>query len=192
MHAAGAEPVRSAIDRRSSEYQANYAAMEALVERLRAELARSTQGGGKKYVQRHLERGKLLPRDRVELLLDEGSYFLEIAPLAGLGMEDEFPGARVIGGIGLVAGRECLVIANEATARGGSTGEAGLWKNTRLADIAMQNRLTSILLVESAGADLPVPSKIFVPGGRGFRGITRRSSHRIPTVAGVFGSCTPR
>src|ERR1700682_3803664 len=92
MHAARAEPVRSAIDRRSSEYQANYAAMQASLERLRAELARSTQGGGHKYVQRHLERGKLLPRDRVELLLDEGSYFLEIAPLAGLGVEEEFPG----------------------------------------------------------------------------------------------------
>src|SRR5258708_19399865 len=96
MHAARAEPIRSAIDRRSSEYQANYAAMQASLERLRAELARSTLGGGEKYTQRHLERGKLLPRDRVELLLDEGSYFLEIAPLAGLRMEDEFPRAPPI------------------------------------------------------------------------------------------------
>src|SRR5713101_1529596 len=164
MHAARAEPIRSAIDRRSSEYQANYAAMQASLERLRAELVRSTQGGGEKYVQRHRERGKLLPRDRVELLLDEGSYFLEIAPLAGIGMDDEIPGARVIGGIGLVSGRECLIVANEATAKGGSTGEAGVWKNARLADIALENRLTTILLVESAGADLPVQSKIFVPG----------------------------
>ncbi|MDP8982330.1 MAG: acyl-CoA carboxylase subunit beta [Acidobacteriota bacterium] len=190
MPAPRAEPIRSAIDRRSSEYQANYAAMEASLERLRAELVRSTEGGGEKYTQRHVARGKLLPRDRVELLLDEGSYFLELAPLAGLGMDDEFPGARVIGGIGLVAGRECLIIANEATARGGSTGEAGLWKNARLADVGLQNRLTTILLVESAGADLPVQSKIFVPGGRGFREITRRSRQRIPTVAVVFGSST--
>src|SRR5579863_7007182 len=141
--------------------QENYRAMLAAVERLRSELAKSTEGGGEKYIQRHLERGKLLPRDRVELLLDEGSYFLEIAPLAGIGMDDEFPGARVVGGIGVVSRRECLIVANEATARGGSTGEAGLWKNARLADISLQNGLPTILLVESAGADLPVQSKIF-------------------------------
>jgi acyl-CoA carboxylase subunit beta len=164
--------------------------MSAAVDRLRTELKRSTEGGGEKYVQRHLERGKLLPRERVEMLLDEGSYFLEIAPLAGIGMDDEIPGARVIGGIGLVSGRECMIVANEATAKGGSTGEAGLWKNRRLAEVALENHLTSILLVESAGADLPVQSKIFVPGGRGFRDITRRSKLRIPTVAVVFGSST--
>ena len=99
-------------------------------------------------------------------------------------------GARVIGGIGLVSGRECLISANEATAKGGSTSEAGLWKNARLADIAHENHLPSILLVESAGADLPVQSKIFVPGGRGFREITRRSKLRIPTISVVFGSST--
>src|SRR5437764_4924628 len=131
-----------------------------------------------------------MARERVEMLLDEGSYFLEIAPLAGRGMPDEFPGARVIGGIGVVSGRECLIVANEATAKGGSTGEAGLWKNARLADIALENELPTILLVESAGADLPVQSKIFVPGGRGFREITRRSRSRIPTIAIVFGSST--
>ena len=182
--------IRSAVDRESPEFQANYAAMSAAVDRLGSELKRSTEGGGEKYVQRHLARGKLLPRERVELLLDEGSYFLEIAPLAGIGLDGETPGARVIGGIGVVSGRECLIVANEATAKGGSTGEAGLWKNARLADIALENRLTTILLVESAGADLPVQSKIFVPGGRGFREITRRSRRRIPTVAVVFGSST--
>ena len=182
--------IRSGVDRNSEQFRANYGAMSMAVDRLRAELKRSTEGGGEKYVQRHLARGKLLPRERVELLLDEGSYFLEIAPLAGLGLEDETPGARVIGGIGVVSGRECMIVANEATAKGGSTGEAGLWKNARLADIALENRLTTILLVESAGADLPVQSKIFVPGGRGFREITRRSKHRIPAVAVVFGSST--
>jgi acetyl-CoA carboxylase carboxyltransferase component len=182
--------IRSAVDRESDSFRANYAAMSAAVDQLRSELKRSTEGGGEKYVQRHLERGKLLPRERVELLLDEGSYFLEIAPLAGIGLDDETPGARVIGGIGVVSGRECMIVANEATAKGGSTGEAGLWKNARLADIALENRLTTILLVESAGADLPVQSKIFVPGGRGFREITRRSKRRIPTIAVVFGSST--
>src|SRR5215467_5695162 len=164
--------------------------MHAAVERLRAQLKRSTEGGGEKYVKRHKERGKLLPRDRVEMLLDEGSYFLEIAPLAGHGMENEFPGAGVIGGVGLVCGRECLVIANEATAKGGATSEAGLWKNARLADIARINHLPAIMLVESAGADLPVQSKIFVAGGRGFRDLTRRSKERIPTISVVFGSST--
>jgi acetyl-CoA carboxylase carboxyltransferase component len=182
--------MRSAVDRNSSQYAANYAAMHAAVQRLRTELIHSTEGGGGKYVQRHKERGKLLPRDRVEMLLDEGSYFLEIAPLAGYGMENEFPGAGVIGGVGLVCGRECLITANEATAKGGAISEAGMWKNARLADIARINCLPSIMLVESAGADLPVQSKIFVAGGRGFRELTRRSRERIPTIALVFGSST--
>src|SRR5258708_14076123 len=124
--------------------------MSAAVDRVRIELKRSTEGGGEKYVQRHLERGKLLPRERVEMLLDEGSYFLEIAPLAGIGMDDEIPGARVIGGIGLVSGREGMIIANEATPKGGSTGAAGLWTNRRLAEGSPQNHLSTILLVESA------------------------------------------
>jgi acetyl-CoA carboxylase carboxyltransferase component len=183
-------PLRTTVDRDSAAYRNNYAAMQAAVERLRGELKRSTEGGGDKYVQRHKQRGKLLPRDRIEMLLDEGSYFLEIAPLAGHGMENESPGAGVVGGIGLICGRECLITANEATLKGGATSEAGLWKNGRLADIARINNLPSILLVESAGADLPVQSKIFVPGGRGFREITRRSRQRTPTISVVFGSST--
>jgi 3-methylcrotonyl-CoA carboxylase beta subunit len=98
--------LRSGVNRESDSFRANYAAMSAAIDQLRVELKRSTKGGGEKYVQRHLERGKLLPRERVELLLDEGSYFLEIAPLAGIGLDDETPGARVIGGIGVVSGRE--------------------------------------------------------------------------------------
>lgn len=178
------------VNRADPVYQANYQAMQEALDRLRGELLRSTQGGGDKYVQRHLGRGKLLPRERIEMLLDPGSYFLEIAPLAGIGMPGETPGAGVVAGIGLVSGRECMVVANEATVKGGATGEVGLWKNGRLADIAMQNHLPTVLLVESAGADLPVQSKIFVPGGRGFRELTRRSRQRIPTVAVVFGSST--
>ncbi len=184
------QPLRSLADPQSPEFQANYSALSAEVVKLRAALKRSTEGGGEKYTKRHIERGKLLPRERVELTLDEGSYFLEIAPLAGIGMDGEVPGAGVIGGIGLVSGRECLIIANEATAKGGATGEPGLWKNTRLADIAMQNRLPTILLVEAAGADLPQQAKVFVPGGRGFRELTRRSKIRIPTISVVFGSST--
>jgi acyl-CoA carboxylase subunit beta len=182
--------IRSKIDRQSPSYQTNYSKTKLAVERLSAELVESTQGGGEKYVKRHLERGKLLPRDRVEMLLDEGSYFLEIAPLAGFGMENESRGAGMIGGIGLVSGRECVITANEATIKGGAISEIGLRKSKRLADIAAQNRLPCISLVESAGADLPVQHKIFVPGGGSFRDITRRSKERIPTIAIVFGSCT--
>jgi acetyl-CoA carboxylase carboxyltransferase component len=184
------QPFPNRVTHTDPVYLANYRSMQEALDRLRGELLRSTQGGGEKYVQRHLARGKLLPRERVEMLLDEGSYFLEIATLAGIGMPGETPGAGVVAGIGLVSGRECLVVANEATVKGGATGEVGMWKNARLADIALQNHLPTILLVESAGADLPVQSKIFVPGGRGFREITRRSRQRIPTIAVVFGSST--
>ncbi len=182
--------LRSTVDRESEQYRTNHTWNSAAVARLREELRASTLGGGQKYTARHKQRGRLLPRERVELLLDEGSYFLEIAPLAGNGMEGESAGAGVIGGIGLVSGRECLIIANEATLKGGATSEAGLWKNARLAEIALENELPVVMLVESAGADLPVQSKIFVPGGRGFREITRRSRKRIPTISVVFGSST--
>jgi len=184
------QAIKSIINPQSESYQANYAANAAGIESLKAELARSTQGGGEQYVKRHLAKGKLLPRERIEMLLDEGSYFLEIAPLAGIGMEGEFVGAGVVGGIGLVSGRECLIIANEATVKGGAVSEIGQLKNRRLSDIGTENRLPSISLVESAGADLPVQSKIFVPGGRGFREITRRSKQRIPSISVVFGNST--
>jgi acyl-CoA carboxylase subunit beta len=182
--------IKTTIKTQSESYKTNYVAMSGFLDRLKQALASTTTGGGEKYVKRHLARGKLLPRDRIELLLDEGSYFLEIAPLAGVGMENEFPGAGVVGGVGLVCGRECLIVANEATVKGGAVSEIGQIKHRRLADISAQNRLPGINLVESAGADLPVQSKIFVPGGRGFREITRRSRERIPSVSVVFGNST--
>jgi len=183
-------PIKTTINAQAAEYQSNYAAMLSAVAKLKAELARSTSGGGEKYVKRHLARGRLLPRERIETLLDEGSYFLEVAPLAGIGMENEFVGAGVVGGIGLVSGRDCLIIANEATVKGGAVSEVGQLKNRRLSDVSTQNHLPSISLVESAGADLPVQAKIFVPGGRGFREITRRSRARIPSISVVFGNST--
>src|SRR5436853_4047405 len=124
------------------------------------------------------------------MLLDEGSFFLEIAPLAGVGIQNEFVGAGVVGGVGLVSGRECVIIANEATVKGGAVSEIGQLKNRRLSDVGTENRLPGITLVESAGADLPVQAKIFVPGGRGFREITRRSKLRIPSISVVFGNST--
>lgn len=184
------QPLKSSLDTQSQSYLSNYTSNLAAVEKLRAELRRSTFGGGERYVKRHLAKGKLMPRERIEMLLDEGSYFLEIAPLAGIGIENEFVGAGVVGGLGLVSGRECFIIANEATVKGGAVSEVGQLKNRRFADISMQNGLPTISLVESAGADLPVQHKIFVPGGRGFREITRRSRMRIPSISVVFGNST--
>ncbi|HZM86959.1 MAG TPA: carboxyl transferase domain-containing protein, partial [Blastocatellia bacterium] len=184
------QTIKTVVNPQDETYQTNYAANSSAVERLKAELARSTKGGGEQYVKRHLSRGRLLPRERIEMLLDEGSYFLEIAPLAGIGMENEFIGAGVVGGVGLVSGRECLIIANEATVKGGAVSEIGQLKNRRLSDVGTDNHLPSISLVESAGADLPVQAKIFVPGGRGFREITRRSRMRIPSISVVFGNST--
>src|SRR5262245_35849126 len=125
-------PINSLVDKKSKSYRANYPANRAGVERLKCELRHPTIGGVGQYVNRHLARGKLLPRERVEMLLDEGSYFLEIAPLAGHGMENEFIGVGVVGGVGLVSGRQCLVIANESTVKGGAVSEIGQRKNARL------------------------------------------------------------
>ncbi len=183
-------PIKSLIDTQSESYQKNFTENISSVQRLREELKKSTLGGGEQYNARHLKRGKLLPRERIEMLLDEGSYFLEIAPLAGHGMKDEFVGAGVVGGVGLVSGRQCLIIANEATVKGGASSEIGVRKNARLAEIAATNHLPSISLVESAGADLPIQRKIFVPGGAGFKEITRRSKNRIPSISIVFGNST--
>jgi acyl-CoA carboxylase subunit beta len=183
-------PIKTLIDTNAESYRNNYTANAASVERLNQELTKSTLGGGEQYNQRHLKRGKLLPRERIEMLLDEGSYFLEIAPLAGHGMENEFVGAGVVGGIGLIKGRQCFIIANEATVKGGAVSEIGQRKNARLAEIVATNHLPSINLVESAGADLPVQHKIFVPGGAGFKEITRRSKNRIPSISVVFGNST--
>jgi acetyl-CoA carboxylase carboxyltransferase component len=178
------------IDRRSTEFGSNQRGNLAAVDKLNAALREATVGGGEKYTSRHKAAGKLLPRERVELLLDRDSYFLELCPLAGKDVPGHTPGASVIGGIGLVSGVECLVTATEATVKGGAMSEMSVWKSGRLSDIVAQNRLPSIQMTESAGADLPNQSKIFVPGGRGFRDITRRSEDRVPTICLVFGSST--
>src|SRR5262245_59606463 len=116
-------PIKSIIEKNSGCYRSNYVDNQTGVERLKSELKKTTLGGGEQYVKRHLARGKLPPRERLEMLLDEGSYFLDIAPLAGHGMENEFVGAGVVGGVGLVSGRQCLIIANEATVKGGAVSE---------------------------------------------------------------------
>jgi acetyl-CoA carboxylase carboxyltransferase component len=180
----------SRTDRRSGAYLRNHAANSEAVTRLARELEAALAGGGEAYNERHQSRGKLLPRDRIELLLDRDSPFLELCPLAGHGIRGTAVGGSVVGGIGRVSGVECLVTANESTVKGGAINEVGLQKSLRLAEVALANRLPSIALTESAGADLPNQSKIFVPGGATFRGLTQRSKARIPTICVVFGSST--
>ncbi|MEU9835711.1 carboxyl transferase domain-containing protein [Streptosporangium sp. NPDC048047] len=163
--------------------------MLAKLAELDAEHARAVAGGGPKYVERHRARGGLLARERIELLVDPDSAFLELSPLAGWGTE--FPvGASVVTGIGVVEGVECVIVANDPTVRGGSTNPWTLRKTLRAADIALANRLPLINLVESGGADLPTQKEIFIPGGRVFRNLTRLSAAGIPTIALVFGSST--
>jgi acyl-CoA carboxylase subunit beta len=179
----------SAVDRRSDTYLANSDAMKAALEELRTQFEKASAGGGEQYVERHRQRGKLLARERIELLLDRDTPFLEIAPLAAWGTDFNV-GASLVGGIGVVSGVECMVSANDPTVRGGATNPFTMRKSNRLADIAMENRLPSISLVESGGADLPTQSEIFIPGGRGFRDLTQRSAAAIPTVSLVFGNST--
>ena len=178
------------VEPRSDDYRANVDANRAAIDKLRAALQEATLGGGDKYNSRHKAAGKLLPRERVELVLDRDSYFLELCPLAGKDVPGHVSGAGLIGGIGRVSGVECVITASESTVKGGAISELTAWKSGRLSDIADHNRLPSISMIESAGADLPNQSKIFVPGGRGFRDLTRRSEARIPTICLVFGSST--
>ena len=146
-------------------------------------------GGGTKYQQRHRGRGKLLARERIELLLDPDTPFLELSPLAGWG-SDFTTGASIVTGIGVIEGVECLVTANDPTVRGGASNPWTLRKALRANEIAFANRLPVVSLVESGGADLPSQKEIFIPGGALFRDLTRLSAAGIPTVAVVFGNST--
>ncbi|HEY1969235.1 MAG TPA: acyl-CoA carboxylase subunit beta [Pseudonocardia sp.] len=173
----------------ADEFVVNRAAMLAKLAELAAEQAKALAGGGPKYVQRHRERGKLTARERIELLIDEDSAFLELSPLAAYGTSYAV-GGSVITGVGVVEGVECLLIASDPTVKGGSINPSGLRKSLRAAEIAEQNRLPLINLVESGGADLPTQKDIFIPGGRTFRNLTRSSARKVPTIALVFGSST--
>jgi acetyl-CoA carboxylase carboxyltransferase component len=165
---------------------------EAMLEKLAeldAEHAKAVGGGGQKYVDRHHARGKLLPRERIELLVDPGSAFLELSPLAGWG-SDFSVGASLVTGIGVVEGVECLITANDPTVKGGASNPWTVKKGFRAAQIAEENGLPTISLVESGGADLPTQKEIFIPGGKVFRDLTRASARRRPTIALVFGNST--
>ncbi len=186
---AGVTILHSALDVTSAEYRANRAALLGQVAELRAEHAKALAGGGSRYVERHQARGKLLVRERIELLLDEDSPFLELSTLAGLGSEFAV-GGSVVSGIGRVSGVESVIIGSDPTVRGGAVNPYGLKKSLRALEIAERNRLPVVNLVESAGADLPTQSQIFIPGGEIFRNLTRLSARGLPTVAIVFGNST--
>jgi acetyl-CoA carboxylase carboxyltransferase component len=156
---------------------------------LEAQHAVAVAGGGEKYVARHHDRGKLLPRERIELLIDPGSAFLELSPLAGWG-SDFTVGASVVTGIGVIEGVECMITANDPTVKGGASNPWTVKKIFRASQIAEENRLPTVALVESGGADLPTQKEIFIPGGKLFRDITRSSAAKLPTIALVFGNST--
>ena len=156
-------PLRSRVDNRSQAFQENVEANLASLEKLNSKLAKARAGGGEKYVTRHKQRGKLLPRERVENLLDRGSPFLELCPLAGVHIGGTVPGGSAIAGIGWVSGVECMVTATDSTVQGGAITPVGLQKSERVAQIAFENRLPAVHLIESAGADLPNQADIFVP-----------------------------
>ncbi len=178
----------------SDEFKANHARMTALVREYRDRLAGVRQGGGPKYVQRHREQGKLPARERIEKLLDPGSPFLELSPLAAWDMYDgDAPAAGMITGIGRVSGRDVLIVANDATVKGGTYYPMTVKKHLRAQEIALQNRLPCVYLVDSGGAFLPLQADVFPDRehfGRIFYNQARMSAERIPQIAVVMGSCT--
>ena len=182
------------LNPRSAGFQANAAAMQALVDDLRAHLERIALGGSESSRQRHVSRGKLLPRDRVQQLLDPGTPFLEVAPLAALNMYgNDAPCASLIVGIGRVSGVDCMIVCNDATVKGGTYYPMSVKKHLRAQEIAGQNRLPCIYLVDSGGANLPNQDEVFPDRehfGRIFYNQANLSAQGIAQIAVVMGSCT--
>ena len=184
-----------AADTSSGSFATNFAAMEGLIENLRATVAQAALGGGERAAQLHASRGKLLPRQRVEALIDPGSPFLELSPLAGHGMygAEEVPSGGVVTGIGVVAGRQVMLVANDATVKGGTYYPITVKKHLRAQEIALENHLPCLYLVDSGGANLPRQADVFPDRdhfGRIFFNQATMSSKGIPQIAVVLGSCT--
>jgi 3-methylcrotonyl-CoA carboxylase beta subunit len=186
--------IRSNLNRRSAEFEASARLMGGLVADLRAKVERIGQGGGEAARQKHVARGKLLPRERVRNLLDVGSPFLELSQLAAWNMYDgAVPAAGIITGIGRVSGRECMIVANDATVKGGTYYPITVKKHLRAQEIAQQNRLPCLYLVDSGGANLPNQDDVFPDRehfGRIFFNQANMSAQGIPQIALVMGSCT--
>ena len=186
--------IESRLRTRGREFRANADAMRALAADLRETVARVQEGGGERARQRHLARGKRLPRDRVRGLFDPGSPFLELSQLAAWGVyEDDIPSAGIVTGIGRVHGRECVVVANDATVKGGTYYPLTVKKHLRAQQVARENRLPCIYLVDSGGANLPQQDEVFPDAthfGRIFYNQATMSAEGIPQIAVVMGSCT--
>lgn len=186
--------IQSGIETRSAEFRANATAMRDLLAQLEDRTARVALGGPEQSRRRHLSRGKLLPRERVERLLDPGAPFLELSPLAAYGMYGgEVPAGGILTGIGRVSGRECVIVANDATVKGGTYYPITVKKHLRAQEIAQQNRLPCVYLVDSGGANLPNQDEIFPDRehfGRIFYNQANMSALGIPQIAVVMGSCT--
>jgi acetyl-CoA carboxylase carboxyltransferase component len=184
----------SHLDPRSDTYQRGEERMRALCDELQARLAEARKGGGAAAVERHRGRGKLPVRERIDLLLDPDTAWLELSPLAAFGLyDDEAPGAGIVTGVGSVHGRECVIVANDATVKGGTYFPLTVKKHLRAQEIALENRLPCIYLVDSGGAYLPLQAEVFPDRdhfGRIFYNQARMSAEGIPQLAAVMGSCT--
>jgi len=182
------------VDPSSDAFKKNRERMRQLVEELAGRVTAVRQGGGDKYMRRHREQGKLPVRERIELLLDPGSPFLELSPLAAFGLyDDEAPAAGLVTGVGRVSGREIMVVGNDATVKGGTYYPMTVKKHLRAQEIALENRLPCVYLVDSGGAFLPMQADVFPDRehfGRIFFNQARMSADRIPQIAVVMGSCT--
>src|SRR5215467_1098246 len=186
--------LESKLNPRSDEFRTASDAMRALVQDLKGKVAKIAEGGGEGARKKHAARGKLLPRDRVQLLLDPGTPFLELSQLAAFGMyNDDAPCAGIITGVGRVAGRECVIVCNDATVKGGTYYPITVKKHLRAQEIARENRLPCIYLVDSGGANLPNQDDIFPDRdhfGRIFYNQARLSAAGISQISVVLGSCT--
>src|SRR5918998_4089012 len=186
--------LESLINKNTATFKANQDRMRQLAGDLRTRIAAAREGGGAKYVQRHREQGKLPVRDRITRLIDKGSRFLELSPLAGYGVyDDDTPGAGIVTGIGSVSGRDVIIIANDATVKGGTYYPVTVKKHLRAQQIALENRLPCLYLVDSGGAFLPLQAEVFPDRehfGRIFYNQAQLSARGIPQVALVMGSCT--
>ena len=182
------------LEHDSKEFSANEAYNRRLVEELHARLSAAAAGGGEKARQKHVDRGKLLPRERIDALLDRGSPFLELSPLAAGGLyDDEAPAAGIITGIGRVSQRQVMLVVNDATVKGGSYLPMTVKKHIRAQQIALENNLPCVYLVDSGGAFLPLQDEVFPDKehfGRIFYNQAQLSSRGIYQLAIVMGSCT--
>src|SRR5712691_8917792 len=182
------------LDPASEDFRSNRDRMQRLVEDLKRRMDEAKQGGGEKYLARHREQGKMPVRERIAALLDPNTPFLELSPLAANGMyDDEAPCAGLVTGVGRVEQRECLIIANDATVKGGTYFPITVKKHLRAQEIALHNRLPCVYLVDSGGAFLPLQAEVFPDRehfGRIFYNQAVMSAREIPQIASVMGSCT--